>query len=116
MDYSKKKLALFWVLGGLASSIAGVVPSVIYWSNTHPEWKLDVLGEIMASSIMLPIGWFFCAIIPMSFPSSAMSWVSIGAFVWACKVRRVTPLYISYIACLVFGAFWPKAFWTMMSV
>lgn len=116
MEYSKKKLTLFWVAGGFISSVLGVIPAVIYWSYANLDWKLDIVGEIMASSLMLPIGWLFCAIIPMSFPSSIMSWVSIGAFIWACKKKKITPLYLSYIACLVFGIFWPMAFWTMMSV
>lgn len=116
MEYSRKKLLLLWILGGLVSSIVGVIPSVIYWSNVNPDWNLDILGEIMASSLMLPVGWFFCAIIPMSLPSSVMSWLSIGAFIWACKIRRKRPLYFSYMACVVFGVFWPVAFWTMMSV
>ena len=116
MEYSKKKLTLFWVAGGFISSVLGVIPAVIYWSYANPDWKLEIVGQLMASSLMLPVGWLFCAIIPMSFPSSLMAWVSIGAFIWSCKVKRITPLYISYAACLVFGVFWPKAFWTMMSV
>ncbi len=116
MEYSKKKLTLFWIFGGFIFSVLGVVPSVIYWSYTNPEWKLEIVGEIIGSSIMLPVGWLFCAITPMSFPSSAMSWASIGAFIWACKVGRFKPLYLAYAACAVFGVFWPNAFWTTMSV
>ncbi|SMF48761.1 hypothetical protein SAMN02745866_03184 [Alteromonadaceae bacterium Bs31] len=116
MEYSKKKLTLFWVAGGFISSVFGVIPAVIYWSYVNPDWNLDVVGEVTASSLMLPVGWLFCAIIPMSLPSSLVAWVSIGAFIFACKQNKVAPLYLAYIACLVFGLFWPKAFWTMMSV
>ena len=58
---------------GCVSSLAGVIPAVVYWYNVNPDWKLDIAGEIMASSKMLPTGWGFCAIIPMSFPATAMS-------------------------------------------
>lgn len=116
MECSKKKLTIFWICGGFLFSVLGIVPSVIYWSYANPEWRLEVIGEIIGSSIMLPVGWLFCAIIPMSFPLSAMSWVSIAAFVWACKVRKIKPLYLAYAACTVFGLFWPKTFWAMMSV
>ncbi|WP_432459740.1 hypothetical protein [Agarivorans sp. QJM3NY_25] len=116
MVYSKTKLTLFWVAGGFVSSVLGVIPAVIYWSYVNQDWKLDIVGEIMASSIMLPVGWIFCAIIPMSFPSTLMSWVSIGAFILACRKQEIAPLYLSYVAFLVFGIFWPMAFWAMMSV
>ena len=115
-EYSKKKLALIWVLGGYFFSILGVIPAVIYWEYVNPDWKLEIIGEVMASSVMLPFGWFFCAIIPLAFPASAMCWLSIAAFVWACKSKRLAPLYVSFGACLIFGLFWPKAFWAMMSV
>jgi hypothetical protein len=116
MDYSKKRLTLFWMAGGFISSLFGVIPAVIYWSYAKPDWDLDIAGEVMASALMLPIGWLFCAIIPMSIPSSLMAWVSIGGFIWSCQQKKIAPLYLSYAACGVFGFFWPMAFWTMMSV
>lgn len=116
MKFSKIKLTVLWVIGGYIFSIIGVILSVIYWSYVNPDWKLNIVSEIIGNSMMLPVGWFFCSIIPMSLPSSVMSWISIGAFIWAYKFERMTPLYLSYLACVVFGVFWPMVFWTMMSV
>lgn len=115
MEYSKKKLALFWILGGYGSSVLGVVSAFVYLSFQNPDVKLEtIVAECVTCSLMLPIGWLQHAIIPMNFPLSAMSWLSIGTFVWACKVRKVAPLFISYVACAIFGAFWPNVFWAMM--
>ena len=116
MEYTRGKLILYWFLGGLAFSILGIIISVNYWANVNPEWELNVISEIVGASLMLPIGWVLCPIFPMMLSSAISSWFSILTFIWACKIRQIKPLYLSYIACFSFGIFWPKTFWAMMGI
>lgn len=116
MEYSKIKLAVFWVMGGFVSSLIGVIPSVMYWANANPDWEINVIGQIFVASTMAPLGWLYCAILPVSFPSTATSWVSVGAFLWACRIGRRSPLYVSYVACFVFGIFWPMTLWDLLDI
>lgn len=113
---SKTRIFLYWVIGGFFSSVLGVVPAVIYWSKVEANWALDIPGEIMASSIMLPVGWVFWALIPLNWQLTPMSWLSISAFIWAVRSKKTKPLYLAYPACFIFGLFWPYTFWSMMSV
>lgn len=113
---TKTRIFLYWVIGGFFSSVLGVVPAVIYWSNVEANWALDIPSEIMASSIMLPIGWVFVTIIPLSWQLTPMAWLSIFAFIWAVRCKKTKPLYLAYCACFIFGLFWPYVFWSLMSV
>jgi hypothetical protein len=96
--------------------VLGIIPSINYWSVTEPTWKLNVVSEIMGCSLMVPFGWLFLAIIPFGYYLTIASWTSIGGYVWAIKTKNLKPLYISFVACFLFGLLWPKAFWAMMSV
>ncbi|KMT63729.1 hypothetical protein XM47_18075 [Catenovulum maritimum] len=116
MAYSKRRFALTWFVGGYLSSFMSTIIGVMYWSYQKAEWKIDVVSEIIASSIMLPIGWLFCLVAPLSIPSMLGAWVSIIGFVWACRLKNIKPLYLSFAGCFIFGLYWPMAFWTMMSV
>lgn len=115
-NITKTKLFLYWVIGGFFSSILGVVPAVIYWSKVDASWAIDIPGEIIASSMMLPVGWLFVALIPLSWQLTPAAWLSILAFIWAIRRRKIAPLYLAYGACFIFGLFWPYVFWSMMSV
>lgn len=116
MTYTKKKLALNWVIGGLFSFVVGVLLSVIYWAIILPEKPIDIVAEITINSIMIPLGWIYCAMIPSVSLATLMPWLSFVAFIWACRSRRIKPLYFSYAACFIFGLLWPSVFWNMMSV
>jgi hypothetical protein len=114
--YSKWKLTAIWVIAGYICSALGIIFSVIYWSIAEPTWKLDAIGQVMGCVLMVPFGWLFLAIIPFGYYLTVASWVSIGCYIWSIKTGTLKPLYVSCIACFVFGLFWPKAFWAMMSV
>ncbi len=116
MESSRIRLALAGVVGGLISSIIGIIPAVLYWSRVNADWNLDIANEIVATSVMAPLGWLMCAVIPISLLSSAASWLLIGSFAWAVKTRKKSLLSICFAGCLAFGLFWPMTFWSMMSV
>ncbi len=113
---TKARIFIYWIIGGFISSVIGVVPAVFYWSKVEASWALDIPSEIMASSLMLPVGWVFWSLIPLSWQLTPMSWLSIFAFIWAMRVKKIKPLFLAFVACFIFGLFWPYAFWSMMSV
>jgi hypothetical protein len=115
MTYTKKKLAWFWMVGGIFWSMIGVIISVLYWSIVEPERALDTVAEMIINTIMIPLGWIYCAMIPSASLATLMPWLSLIAFVLACRRHRIAPLYFSYAACFVFGLLWPSVFWSMMS-
>ena len=112
---SKIRIFMCWVIGGFCSSAIGIVLAVIYWSKVEANSALDIPGEIMASSIMLPFGWVLWALIPLNWQLTPMSWLSVSAFIWAIRRKKSKPLYLAYAACFIFGLFWPYSFWTIMS-
>ena len=116
MGYSRIKIFALWVSVGYFCTLLGIIPSVIYWHHKLPSWEINGLNEAIGSAIMAPFGWILFAIIPMSWQLSPASWVSITAFIYAVKKRTVKPLYISFVACFIFGLFWPYTFWALMSV
>jgi len=103
------KLFFYWIVGCIFASLVGTIPSVIYWKHVYVSSNIDVVGEVLAMTTVLPIGWLLSFLMPWG-------WVSLACFSWAVKANSVKPLLGAYAVSFVFGVHWPNSYWTMMSV
>ena len=107
---SRWHVLAIWALSSMAASALGSIGRILHWESTYvgsPGIDWSPIDELPGTLTMLPFGWCLSVLTPMG-------WLSLLGLGLMIRHRSVRPLWLSVLASLVFGVFWPPV-WTALS-
>lgn len=114
MERSKHQRILFtWlliviILSGVTSTLSAIIWTYFLGGDIYSVGYRPV-DTIVSLLTLMPLGWLIALLTPAG-------WLNALGLALAIRKRTKKPLVISAAGAILFGAFWPYLFLSMMSV